>query len=419
VGEVARRLSLLPPGIADARRTVRQTVLSFAVGLTLVLLATMVFAGGTWRLVLGIFAGTGLATLMVFAALRGVSYLAARDGARQLPGPALAWVGVVLVGTIAATIAFTWGVSEVTKPLALTHRLQKPVAPPSASVVPSGTPASDRADAAMKRGSHVSARGGVLFAPPDFTSEDGRFDVLIHYHGNVELVEQSVAATKLNALVLIVNLGDGSGRYSEPLRNPRAFDTTLDGIEERAAQLGLRSPRIRRIALASWSAGYGAVYFILNSRSRLDRVDAVLLMDSMHGSFAPGSKTKVHPISLEPFVRFGRRAIAGEKLMVVTHSAVETLGYPSTTQTAGALLEELSVARGSVSPDVASPKPVALPVAVRAFPSSDRRWLRVTSEAHQGDFHLYGCEGDGKGDHIAHLAQMSETVLPPLVERWR
>jgi hypothetical protein len=171
--------------------------------------------------------------------------------------------------------------------------------------------------------------------------------------------------------------------------------------------------------LASWSAGYGALYFILNSRSRLDRVDAVLLMDSLHGSFAAGSKTDVHPISLAPFVRFGERAIASEKLMVVTHSLIETEGYPSTTQTADALLASLDVKRQKVDPIDASPEPVDLPVALRAFPSGERRWLRVISEAHEGNLHVYGCTGKGKGDHIAHLAQMSATVLPHLARRWR
>jgi len=419
VGQVARRLSLLPPALADARRTVRQALVSFVVGLTFVLLATMAFAGGTWRLVLGVFAGTGVATLAVFGALRGVSKLAARDGARKLPGPALAWVGAVVLAAMAITAAFTWSVSEVTKPLARPRARPRPTPVASASAAPVASVSADRADIKMKRGGRVSMGRGVLYAPPDFASEDGRFDVLIHYHGNTELIEQSVAAAHLNALVLIINLGDGSGSYSKPLRNPGAFDLMLDRIEERAADLGLRSPRLRRVALSSWSAGYGALYFILNSRSRLDRVDAVLMMDSLHGSFATGSKTKVHPISLAPFVRFGRRAIAGETLMVLTHSSIQTQGYPNTTQTANALLATLSVPREKVDPDEASPQPVELLVARNAFPTGERRWLRVTSEARSGNLYVYGCEGNGKGDHIAHLAQMSATVLPPLVERWK
>jgi hypothetical protein len=397
---------------------VRQAVLSFAIGLTLVLLGTMAFAGGTWRLLLGVFAGTGVATLTVFGALRGVSKMAARDGARQLPGPALLWVGAVVLAAVGATVTFTWSVSEVTKPLAQ-HRPRPRSTPASSASALVSAVVPDRADASLERGKHVRFGHGMLFVPPNFESVDGHFDLLIHYHGNVQLIEDSVVAAKLNALVLIINLGDGSGRYSEPLRNPRAFDTLLDGIEDRAAELGLKAPRIRRLALSAWSAGYGAVYFILNSRSRLDRIDAVLLMDGMHGSFVAGSNTQVHPISLEPFVRFGRRAMANEKLMVVTHSAIQTVGYPDSTRSASALLVTLGVARQAVDPVQASPPEVELPVAKKSFPTGEYRTLRVITEAHRGDLHVYGCSGGGKGDHIAHLAQMSVTVLPPLVARWK
>ncbi len=44
--------------------------------------------------------------------------------------------------------------------------------------------------------------------------------------------------------------------------------------------------------------------------------------------------------------------------------------------------------------------------------------MQVGSEVHRGAFHVLGCSGEGKGDHIAHLAQMSVTVLPHLATRW-
>ncbi len=184
-------------------------------------------------------------------------------------------------------------------------------------------------------------------------------------------------------------------------------------------KLGLRSARIRRVALSSWSAGFGAVYHILTSRSRLDRVDALLMMDSLHASFAPGSKTKVTDLSLRPFVEFGRRAIGGEKLMILTHSAIETYDYPDTTRSADGLLERLKLPRRPASPETASPPPVDLEVIVKSFPAGERNWMRVTSATEEGSFVVLGCGGKHKGDHIAHLAQMSVALLPRLVERWK
>jgi len=316
---------------------------------------------------------------------------------------------------VAGTSAFTLSVWEVTKPAhAVRVRSAAPVARSSAPAA-----SSERADARLKRDSHIGLERGVLYAPPGLDSPDGRFDLVIHYHGNVELIEKSVASAKLNALVAIINLGDGSDVYSKALFNPYVFDRLLETIEARArVRLGLKHARIDRIALSAWSAGFASVSRILSSRSRLDRIDALLLMDAPHASYAPGGKEEVYLPALKNFLSFAERAAAGERLMVVTHSAIRTEGYPSTTLTTDALLRELEIER-EPAPASASPPPVALPVAKRAFPSGERNWLKVQSRAQSGELVVLGCAGDGKGDHIAHLAQMSVTVLPPLRERWR
>lgn len=421
VSQIAERLSTAQrQAKPDEPKIAKQMVLSFVVSLTLVSLATMVFAGGAWRLVLGILAATTGTTLAVWGTLRSLPRLAKWLGPRELPGSAFMWIGGFVVLASAATIGLTYSLSVVTEPLSVSNLPDLPEVESEESEPSDEPDEPTRADEDMKRGLHVGVGDGVLFVPPDFTSEDGRFDLLVHYHGNTELIEESVTAVKLNALVYIINRGEGSGRYSEPLRNPHAFDEMLGTLEDRAEEkLGLKSPRIRRIALSSWSAGYGAVYHILNSRSRLDRVDAVLMMDSLHASFAPGSETRLAPLSLKPFVKFGKRAIAGEKLMMITHTAVETHGYPDTTRSADGLLERLELEREEAAPEVDSPPTTDLASALAAFPSKEREWMHVTSKAERGTFLVWGCKGDDKGDHIAHLAQMSVTVLPPLVKRWK
>jgi hypothetical protein len=400
----------------------QQLALSFVVSVALVLLGAMVLAGGTWRVVLGLLAGITGTTAIVWAALRALPRIASRLGARELPGTPAAWLGGLVGFAVAAVAGLTWGVSAATAPLARfggsDWKLPTPEA--SATAAAAVTPAAPgQADAKMLRGQHVGLGDGVLYAPPHFASPDGRFDLLVHYHGNTELIERSVDASKLNAIAYIVNFGEMSGRYSEPLRNPHAFDESLERIEQRVAEkLGLVRPRIRRVALSSWSAGFGAVYHVLNSRSRLDRVDALLMMDSLHASYAPGSESQITDLSVRPFVRFAERAIAGEKLMVLTHSSVETREYPDTTKSADAVLERVGLARSAADPAAASPPPVDLPVALAAFPSKNRPWVQVKSIATRGDFTVIGASGNDKGDHIAHLAQMSVLTLPKLVERW-
>jgi hypothetical protein len=418
VGDLALRLTQLRPGAADVSLVTRQLAVSLALALAVVLIGTSSIAAGTLRLVLGVLAATVATMLAVFGALRAVSRLGSRRGAQQLPGSALLWVGGLVFVVGAATPALTWRVSEATRPLIQQH-LPRPPAPTVAPTTPP-TPTASGADAHVKRGTFASVGRGVLYVPTAFSSPDGHFDLVIHYHGNTQLIEASVDAVQLNALVLIVNYGEGSDRYSSPLKVRGAFDQLLGSIETVAAErLHLEHPRIRRLALSGWSAGYAAIGQILGSRSQLDRVDAVLLMDGIHGSFLPGSSTEIHPLTLKPFLEYARRAVAGDKLMFITHSAIETDGYSSTTQTTDALLAALGLQRRPVTDPAASPAPVTLDVAVRAFPTGERRWLTVESEVHEGSFTLLGCHGKGKGDHIAHLAQMSKTVLPALVDRWR
>jgi hypothetical protein len=417
VGRVAGRLSMVPGGRTHQRHLVRQLVGSGIAGLCLTLMAAIVFAGGTVQLVLGILAGATATALGVFGALRGVSKLASRFGARTLPGSPWLWVGGVALIAGAGTTVAGFSVWEVVQVASL--RVQKKGLPePKAATTASAS--GKRSDARVRRDVHIGLEQGVLYAPPKFRSPDGQFDLVVHFHGNSRLVEQSVAATDLNALVAIINVGDGSGPYSKAMQNPYAFDRMLTTIERRAQkQLRLENALIRRIALSAWSAGFASVGQILSSRSRLDRIDAVLLMDAPHAKYAPGPEKAVYIPSIDHYVAFAERAVAGQKLMVITHSAIPTEGYPSTTFTTDALLGELDLRRETVTSDTASPPPVELSVAKRAFPDKERNWLQVVSRAERRHFHLYGCTGTQKGDHIAHLAQMSVTMLPPLIERWR
>jgi hypothetical protein len=146
-------------------------------------------------------------------------------------------------------------------------------------------------------------------------------------------------------------------------------------------------------------------------------VDALLLSDSLHAGYLD-NKT-VDPRKLEPFVRFARTAMEGRKLLVLTHSAIETDGYASTTKTSNALLDAVGGKRIEVDPAEASPPKVNMEVALKAMPASTRRWLESRSECHVGDFHVLGFTGQTPEDHMAHLVQMSVTLLPYLGKRWK
>jgi hypothetical protein len=365
LSEIAERLTLatdkrLAPSIGT------QLAVATAAGVTLTLLTGMALATGTWRWLLALVGFAGISALLVWGGLRVLPKLAKRVGHIELPGRAWAWLAGG-AGTLAAVGALlTWGLSEATASFA-----QSGLTDVQASVEASASapePPKERADAQLKREGHVRAGSGVLHVPPTFASADGSFDLVMHFHGNVKLVEESVAQAGLNALVHVTNLGEGSGPYERRFDVPKAFDDVIAKIEQKAVKQGLRDARVNRIALASWSAGYGSVAYILTRKHWRDRVDAVLLMDSMHAKYLDPKEHTVHGLSIAPFVAFAKDASAGKKLFVLTHSEVKTYGYATTTEAADALLSAIGVERHAADPAKSSPAVVTFETAVKAMP---------------------------------------------------
>jgi len=340
--------------------------------------------------------------------------LPARPGSSSSSAARLALAGGALFSLVLPA-AVTAAIAVATRPdeQALTA---KPLPPPPSLKAPE-LPPEKRADQKLRREGHVIVSGGLLTVPPSFHSDDGAFDLLIHFHGNSQLVQESVAAAKVNALLYVVNAGTGSGPYEERYKVPATFDDALTRIQEAAAKRGLKDAKIRRIGISSWSAGYGAIHKLLESEKNHERIDALMVLDGIHVAYQdPKAKTGVDGVRLERWVKFARAAAEGDKLFTITHSEAKTTEYASASETADAILERLGVTR---SPASATPPQVNLAAAAGAIPKSAQQWLEQTTEAQARGLHVRGYEGKTPEHHMAHLIQMSVTVLPELVERWQ
>ena len=205
----------------------------------------------------------------------------------------------------------------------------------------------------------------------------------IHFHGAPWLAEWSVQQRDRQAAVLTVHLGAGSGIYSRAFTDPAKFAALLD---EAAKQLSPQNPpRFHPVVITSFSAGYGAVREILKNSANWERIDTIVLMDSMHTGYSTGNQPG--PLETEPlqvFVEFAKAAIAGKKRFVVTHSEIFPGTFASTTETSDYLLRQLGLKR----------KPVL-------------RWgpvgMQQTSEVRAGRFRLMGFDGNSAPDHIDHF----------------
>lgn len=242
-----------------------------------------------------------------------------------------------------------------------------------------------------------TSTGGVMF-PADLPDA---FDIVVHFHVG-KPIEPEYRASSLRAAVVFADHGLYAKAYNEAYEDPQRFSGVIDeALRTVRDRLGRPEMHPARIALVAWSAGYGAVRKVL--AQGVVPIDAIVLLDGLHASYrGPWRNRKPDPKDVAPFVDFAKAAARGDKLMVVTHSAIVPGDYASTTETADMLLDALDVARTPLDGDE----------------SEGESGLRPTSRADIGDFHLRAFAGDTKEVHVAQLHLVDLALREYLVPRW-
>jgi hypothetical protein len=284
-------------------------------------------------------------------------------------------------------------------------------APPAAIVAPP-----PRADAHIKHAGYAHVPDGVVYLPDTFSSDDGAYDLYLHFHGNTAVVRESAEHAGLNAVVAVVNIGKNSAPYLDAFAVPGSYEHLLGSIDRAVRERGLEHPHVRRVAVGSWSGGYGAVSRILEHGRGLESLDAVLVLDGIHCGFSEDNPKELNARIISPFFAATRRAAEGKILFSITHSEIDPIGYAGTYLTAGYLLDLVHGRRGEPR---SVPEHVELKAAERAVAKRLEKFMDPISEATVGTFHVRGYRGNTPEHHMAHLLQMGATVLPELVERWR
>ncbi|WP_165249039.1 hypothetical protein [Paludisphaera soli] len=244
--------------------------------------------------------------------------------------------------------------------------------------------------------------GAKLFIPAGFREVDGKVNILLHLHGTPTVTEPALAALDWNAVLVSFNRSGLSSAYREPFSDPALFPRLLDEAARAAATESGARPEVGKVLLSSFSAGFGGVREILKTPASFDRIDAIVMADSIYCGYAgdPAEK-RVDPDLMEGFERFAREAAEGRKRLLVSHSAQVPPGYASTTETADYLLKAVA----------ASPEP------------ADVDWgdgWRQTRKATRGKFEVLGFAGDGPEDHMRHLRRIVDLwklVPDPFAEK--
>jgi hypothetical protein len=240
----------------------------------------------------------------------------------------------------------------------------------------------------------------VVSIPDHLKLEGGKLDVVVHFHGGHALQEAALKVSQLNAAVVSINMGISTTSYSRFVTPPKeALDRILSRTRAVAArQLG--ELEIGRVALAAWSAGFGAIRPLLADEAVRKRVDATLIADGLVTALSNVKKRTVHTEPLAGTFAFAEAATRTEKLLITSHSAIGAEAYASVAETTDALLSALSLAKAGIQD-----------------PKADR--YRLLYEAKKGDFSALGYEGNSKPAHIARITQMGETMYKPLKARWQ
>lgn len=241
--------------------------------------------------------------------------------------------------------------------------------------------------------------GQVLMPHKGGITKNGSFDVIFHFHGHEPIRKEFVKAAK--GIVLVgIDLGIGSGAYSNGFASPDTFTHLLASVENVVAKhAGRKSAKARKIAISSWSAGYGATEQILRQTGGKG-IDAVILLDSLHTGYVDEQAHSLKTDQLAPFVGFARRAARKQAFMFLSHSSIIPPGYASTTEVASYVVATLG----------GRPKKAT---------RQDVLGLDMIDRFDKGNFHMRGYTGDDKPDHCAHIGLMVDIVRAHLEPRWK
>lgn len=260
----------------------------------------------------------------------------------------------------------------------------------------------------------------VLFLPEGWQeriTSEGQVRLTLHFHGAPWFAMEEHARRGVRHPLLAFYLGEGSSMYQRPFedpdRLPRVLDAATSEMVARGAPAGLR---FAPIEVQSFSAGYGAVRELLKRDEWQERIERIVLADSLYASLttvtleAPagdGGGTATEPRQLllpdpdqmAPFVRFAERArTTPGRQFLLAHCEMEIRSYASTRRTADYLIGAMETRARC---ETASPLPMPPP----GSPFGFKRQCSISG------FHVWGYEGvDGK----AHMA-----IARTIAEYWK
>ncbi|XAM01133.1 hypothetical protein OT109_07050 [Phycisphaeraceae bacterium D3-23] len=251
--------------------------------------------------------------------------------------------------------------------------------------------AQDAPPTAEDLGAVVALEFGVLYIPDTFAPDDaGQIDLLVHFHGGLDILARAIDTHGLNAVMVHVSPGGLSSSYRVPFEEDdalwgRLLDAALAHVRARDDVAG--DADWRQVNLSSFSAGYGAVRELLKREDAVAQIDGIALCDTVYAGYVERDGANVpNPAQVAPFTAFARLAGDAEsgKTLVMTHSYLEPGPYAGTHEVAQAVVD-------------------AVGADDRAADEEGPAGMRIVRRATLGRFEVFGVAGDDGPAHMVHL----------------
>jgi hypothetical protein len=228
-----------------------------------------------------------------------------------------------------------------------------------------------------------------MFIPSTYIQRPGNIaDVLVHFHGDPQTFWNNAKYANLNAIIVTVNYSGLSSAYSTPFSNQALFGQVVAEAQQKFRDVrGNQSLTWDKLAVSSFSAGYGAVREILKSSTYRNDIDVLGAFDSLYATTAPDST----PLDSQmvDYKTFAALAKAGSKTFLYSHSKVPTGTYEETRECGDELMQYLGI--------------TASPYNVDGLGALD-----FYRHVRSGNFELWGANGTDGDSHLEHLRYSGE-----------
>ena len=238
-------------------------------------------------------------------------------------------------------------------------------------------------------GQRFSLVTGQLFIPDYFKgNKNGKYNLVVFFHGAAWCSEQVFYPAHKNAVLLSITLNS----YPEAFSDTTQFQQILDEVNLTLETVKIiHKPKLNKLCLASFSGGYSAIREILKVPQYYNRVNDLILADSLYCSFTDTTRTVLVEEQMTPFLKFAQDAAKGKKTFWFTHLYPPEEKYRdnTTTRTASYLIDHLNGRRILQN-------------------KINKLGMLLLYSCDKKEFHIRGYAGMTNQDHFNHFYNLAE-----------